>query len=145
MPESQPFNLPGLPDEISPGEFKLVFMYDTDDGEPVPMEIEFTWDGGTTATWAQDIWWNAPNQSPASSASPYGWASWRNRKDVLIAYELPDLDLNGWARIEGGAPASDKDDPDDAMYEPETWVEFGKKIVAALRGNSLPGMTWQTY
>jgi hypothetical protein len=141
----RPFELPELPDEIEAGQFELVFMSDAGDGEPIPMEIHFTWDEGSTATWWQDIWEGAPGLSPGSSSPAFGWASWLNRKDVLIAYRWPEAGTEGWAHIVGGAPGSGEKYPDDALFEPETWVELGKKIVSAVHGFTVPGMTRQTY
>jgi hypothetical protein len=128
------------PDEIEPGEFDLNFTADSY-GEATPMEMHFKWENeATTATFWQDIWADAPGLSPGSSAPAYGWASWLNGKDVLIAFTWPDVGVDGWAHIEGGAPGDY-----DALFETETWVEFGRKIVAAVHGSPLPGMTRQTY
>lgn len=51
----------------------------------------------------------------------------------------------GWARIEGGAPASSDDEPDEVMDKPEVWVEFAKKVLAVGDGIPLDGMTRHTY
>jgi hypothetical protein len=75
----------------------------------------------------------------------YGWASWINGEDLLIAFTWPNAEEEGWARIPGGAPASDEEDPDDAMHKPETWVEFAQRIFAVVLDLPLPGMTRQTY
>ncbi len=130
-----------LPAEIEPGEFELTFMVDSY-GESTPMEIHFTWDETSTANWWCDIWEGAPDLSPGSSAPAHGWASWLNGQDVLIAFTWPDVGVDGWAHIKGGAPGNGDFD---ALFEEETWVEFGKKILAAVHGSSLPGMTRQTY
>jgi hypothetical protein len=139
MSDNQPFD---LPDEIKSGKFDLRFIVDSY-GEPTPMEIHFTWEETSTATWWCDIWEGAPGLSPGSSAPADGWASWLNGKDALIAFTWRDVGVDGWAHIEGGAPGSE--DGFDALFETETWVEFGKKIVAAVHGSPLPGMTRQTY
>lgn len=117
--------LSALPDEIEPGEFVLTFIQDVY-GERTPMEIHFTWDETSTATWWCDIWEGAPGLSPGSSAPAHGWASWLNGQDVLIAFTWRDVGVDGWAHIEGGAPGGDEQD-DYALFETETWIEFGKR------------------
>lgn len=51
----------------------------------------------------------------------------------------------GWARIDGGAPASSEANPDEVMDKPDVWIEFAKKILAIGDDRPLDGMTRQTY
>jgi hypothetical protein len=112
------------------------------------MSIQFNWDGDTAATFRYDGW-ISPDEptfvSEIGSSPVTGWASWINREDALIAFECSMAEEEGWARIEGGAPASSEDEPDEVMDKPEVWVEFAKKILAV--GDNLPleGMTRHTY
>lgn len=128
-------------DYIESGKFKVTFTQDVY-GQATPMEVHFTWEETSMATWWCDIQGDAPGLSPGSSAPADGWASWLNGKDALIAFTWPDVGVDGWAHIESGAPG---DGDFDALFEKETWVEFGKRIVAAVHGTPLPGMTRQTY
>ncbi|MDH6291900.1 hypothetical protein [Rhodococcus opacus] len=135
----------GLPEQIDPGDIKFTFMFDGGDG-PQAEDIRFTWDGGCWTTWSQDISDHEGNLSPASSAPVWGWASWRNGADLLLAYTWPDLGVDGWAHIPGGAPGRDLTDEDqDAMSEPQTWVELGRTIISVLREGELPPHTGRTY
>ncbi|OUS97330.1 hypothetical protein CA951_02995 [Rhodococcus sp. NCIMB 12038] len=132
----------GLPEHIEPGEIKFTFMVDAGDS-PQAEDITFTWDGGLSATWLQDISEHESNLSPASSAPVWGWASWRNGGDLLLAYTWPDVEVDGWAHIPGGAPGSE--DQEDTLSEPQTWVELARTIISVLRGEELPKRTGQTY
>lgn len=148
MTADQPLALPSLPISIEPGEFELVFNDDALTGDPVPVSIQFNWDGGTTAAFQYDTWIgpDQPTFVAEVCGSPVtGWASWNNGEDVLIAFECSLAEMEGWARVDGGAPANSEDEPDEVMDKPEVWVEFAKKIIAV--GNDLPleGMTRQTY
>jgi hypothetical protein len=81
-------------------EFELVFMYDEATGKPEATEIHFTWDGGTTATFRYDAWESPDDPSfvfEINSSPVYGWASWINGDDVLIAFSCPDAEEEGWA------------------------------------------------
>jgi hypothetical protein len=107
MSEGQPFD---LPDRIEPGEFELAFMYDEATGKPEAMKIQFTWVEDTTATFRYDAWESPDDPSfvfEINSSPVYGWASWINGEDVLIAFTCPDAEEEGWARIPGGAPVGD--------------------------------------
>jgi hypothetical protein len=75
----------------------------------------------------------------------YGLASWVNGEDLFVAFSSALAEEEGWARIPGGAPASDQEDPDDAMREPETWIELAKKILAVGFDLSVPGMAKETF
>lgn len=76
MADDQPFELPSLPARIEPGEFELVFNHDALTGDPVPVFIQFNWDGDTTATFRYDGWISPdePTSSPRSTVlrSPVG-------------------------------------------------------------------------
>jgi hypothetical protein len=147
--ESQPFELPDLPDKIEPGDFELVFM-DEDEvtGEPAATEVRFSWDGGRAATFRCDAWDNPADPSfviEISSTPVYGLAWWLNGEDLLIAFSCPLAEEEGWARISGGAPASDEEDSDDAMLEPATWIELAKKISAVGYDLPLAGVKRETF
>jgi hypothetical protein len=149
MSDDQPLELPDLPDKIEPGEFELVFMDEEMTGEPeAATEVRFSWDGGTAATFRCDAWDNPADPSfviEISSTPVYGLASWINGEDLFIAFSSPLAEEEGWARIPGGAPASDEEDSDDAMLEPATWIELAKKISAVGYDLPLPGMTRETF
>ena len=66
-------------------------------------DISIIWDGGSHATWSLDISEHEAI-SMASRAPIYGWASWRNGDDLLLAYQYDDLEVEGWARVPGAAP-----------------------------------------
>jgi hypothetical protein len=123
-----------LADAIGYGRFEFEFPYDPGGGNP--QWISFSWGGGTHAEWEQDI--GSAGISPASSAPVYGWASWLNGNDVLLAYYSPDMGFEGWARVPGVAP--DEDDP-------KSWVKLGRAIVAAIYGDytHLPGMSGEHF
>lgn len=148
MQDDLPFELPSPPATIEPGRFQLVFNFDASTGDPVPVAIQFNWDGGTTAAFQYDAWMgpDQPTFVAEVCGSPVtGWASWVNGEDVLVAFECSLADEEGWARIEDGAPASSEDEPDEVMDQPEVWVEFAKKILAVGADHPLEGMTRQTY
>jgi len=136
----------GLPETIEPGEFAFTFMVDLGDGDAVAHEITVDWDGGWTATWREDISGDEA-VSPGSSAPAFGWVSWRNGTDLLVAYTWPELDLDGWAHIPGGAPGSDLTDEEaeDAPYDSQFWVELARRIANVLHGNTIVGQTGQTF
>lgn len=137
MPEAQ-----DLPDVIEPGEISFTFAYDQGSDEPTLFDFKATWDEGSTMTWWQDISGRQGGLSPGSSAPSEGWASWRNGEDLLIAYTWFDVGVDGWAYVRGGAPTNDKDE--DAMYEPDTWVDLARVILGAVRGD-LANAVGQTF
>ncbi|OBG70280.1 hypothetical protein [Mycobacterium sp. E3305] len=149
MTDSQPFDLPELPDKIGPGDFTLVFMDEDEAGEPLgAAEIRFSWDGGPAATFRCDTWDNPADPSfvfEIGSSPVCGVASWLNGEDLFIAFSSRVAEEEGWARIPGGAPASDEEDADDAMLEPATWIELAKKISAVGYDRPLPGMKRETF
>jgi hypothetical protein len=51
----------------------------------------------------------------------YGWASWVNEEDVLIAFMHPLAAEEGWARVGSGAPGAGLDDAEAALANPETY------------------------
>lgn len=135
----------GLPDEIASGELRFTFMFDTGDGF-CAQDITFAWDGGSWVTWSQDISEHEGDLSAGSSAPPaYGWACWRNGTDLLLAYTWPEVGIDGWAHIPGGAPGDDDEDPEEALHEPQAWVELARAIVSVLYGNESPSRTGHTY
>lgn len=104
MSYSQPFDLPDMPDRIEPGEFELVFMDDEVTGEPEVTEVRFSWNGGggTVATFRCDAWQSPDDPSFVSeiNTSPvYGFASWTNGEDLLIAFSSPLAEEEGWAHF----------------------------------------------
>lgn len=138
MPEIE-----GLPAEIEPGDIAFTFkVYDEDTNEPTLFDFRATWDEGRTMTWWQDISDKQPGLSPGSSAPSEGWASWRNGYDLLVAYTWPDVETDGWAYVRGGAPISGRDD--DAMYEPETWLNLARTILGAVH-ERLPDAGGETF
>ncbi|MGW5322536.1 hypothetical protein [Rhodococcus pyridinivorans] len=126
----------GLPAKPA-GKLSFTFMFDDGNGF-CAQDITFDWDGGAWTTWSQDISEHEGDLSPGSSAPAYGWASWLNRTDLILAYVWPDLGIQGWAHVPGGAP----DDYDD---DPQAWVELARTIVSVLYGNETPRRTGQTY
>ncbi len=82
-----------------------------------------------------------------SSAPAYGWASWRDRTDLLLADTWPDLEVDGWAHIPGDASGSGLPDEEaeNVLYEPRTWVELARLLAGAVRGQELPAQTGQTF
>ena len=135
--------------EIEPGQFRLIFEYPTEPGEPpFPFQIHFTWDGETSASFAYDAW-EDPNDptfvAEANSAPVAGWASWSNGEDVLIAFAQPLADEEGWARIDSGAPGGSLLDADGDLSEPGTWISFARLIHAAVLDDPIQNMTRQTY
>jgi hypothetical protein len=133
-----------LPDVIEPGEISFTFDYAPEGEEPTLFDFRATWGGGSTMTWWQDISESQNGLSPASSSPVEGWASWRNGTDLLIAYTWPDSEVDGFVHVPGGAPTNDKDDPEAAMSEPQTWVELARTILAGVNGE-LSGVEHQTY
>ena len=96
---------------IEPGVFQLLFGYQPDPDEPPALfEIQFTWDGETSASFVYDAWENPSERTyvaDMNSAPVSGWASWVNShdgEDVLIAFSHSMTDEEGWARVDGGAP-----------------------------------------
>lgn len=116
--------LVSLPDRIEPGDFVIAFNSDLAGGDPQQYEVSFSWDGRSHTNWVQDIGYS-DDMSPASSAPVYGWASWLNFPDALIAYYSPDAGIEDSVRLEGAAPDTEN---------PETWLEFARQITAAIYG-----------
>lgn len=135
--------------EISPGRFSLVFedVRDADD-EPFPYEITFDWSGENTASFVFDA---CPDPSDPTfvgeinSDPVYGWASWLNEEDVLIAFMHPMAEKEGWARVGAQAPGAGLDDPEGAMSHPQTWITLAKLIYAVTADKPLPDCNRQTY
>ncbi len=144
----------GLPDEIGPGSFAFTYMAEVW-GEPQAQDVSFDWDGGSTVTWTQDISGDEAI-SPGSGAPVSGWASWLNGEDLLLAFSGPDLELEGWARVPGGAPTasrpgddaddeSDEPDPDEALADPARWVALARTITAVVCEQEVPGAEVRRY
>ena len=124
-------DIEGLPDGIKAGDIAFTFNVEDQDGNgPTLFDFRATWDEGRTMTWWQDISDRQPGLSPGSSAPSMGWASWRNGNDLLVAYTWPEVETDGWAYVRGGAPISGKDD--DAMYEPETWLNLARTVLGVV-------------
>jgi hypothetical protein len=118
----------GLSDVIEPGDFTITVESNVAGGELTPYEVSFSWDGATHANWIQDIG-VSPGHSPASSAPVYGWASWLNGDDVVLAYYSYDIEIEGCVRIPGAAPGRPQKDSDAATASPRAWLEFARTIV----------------
>lgn len=130
--------------EIEPGEFHLVFGYQPDpDDHASFFEIQFTWDGETSAAFVYDAWENS--DEPVDSAPVSGWASWVNGEDVLIAFTQPLADEEGWARVDSGAPGGSIHDSDSGLSDPATWISFARLIHAVVTDEPVQNMTRQTY
>lgn len=113
-----------LPDSIEPGDFTISFGSDVAGGDLQQYEVRFSWDGGRHVNWVQDIGYSS-ELSPASSAPVYGWASWLNFPDALIAFYSPDAGIEDSAHLDGAAPDTEN---------PETWLDFARRITAAIYG-----------
>ena len=135
--------------EIEPGEFRLLFGYQPDPNEPPALfEIQFTWDGETSASFIYDAWENPSERtyvSDVNSAPVSGWASWVNGEDVLIAFAQPMTDEEGWARVDSGAPCGSIHESDSSLSEPETWISFARLIHAVVADEPVANMSRQTY
>jgi hypothetical protein len=135
--------------EIEPGRFTLVFDYEPDHDETAfPFEIQFNWDGETSASFVYDVR-EDPHQSmfvtEVNSAPISGWASWANGEDVLIAFTQPVADEEGWARVDSGAPGGSLHDSGGELSDPETWMSFARLIHAVVLDDPVQCMTRQTY
>lgn len=137
-------NTADQPIEIEPGAFRLVFGYQPDpDDHPALFEIQFTWDGETSAAFVYDGWEDPDD--PVDSAPVSGWASWVNGEDVLVAFAHPMADEEGWARVDSGAPAGSIHDCDSDLSDPATWISFARLIHAVVMDEPVQNMTRQTY
>lgn len=135
--------------EIEPGEFRLVFGYQPDPDEPANLyEIQFTWDGETSASFVYDGW-ESPDErtytADMNSSPVCGWASWVNGEDVLIAFAQTMNHEEGWARVDSGAPGGSLHESDSSLSEPETWISFARLIHAVVADEPVQNMTRQTY
>ena len=135
--------------EIQPGTFTVVFEdMIGGEAEPVPFQVTFTWDGDRAVSFVYD---NAPAPgdptfvTDMNSDPIQGWVSWINGEDVLIAFQHPMAEEEGWARISSAAPGAGSDDPDGALADSEAWVKLGKLIQVVALGNGVPDMTRRTY
>ena len=139
----------GISPSIQPGTFTVVFedMMEEED-EPVDFQVTFTWDGERAASFVYDFHL-APGDplfvAEINSGPVQGWVSWINEVDVLIAFQHPMAEEEGWARIGSVAPGAGSDDADQALADRETWVTLGKLIQAVAVDGAVPGMTRQTY
>ena len=135
--------------EIEPGQFRLVFGYQPDPDEPPCLfEIEFTWDGETSASFIYDVWEHLADPTftgEVNNAPVSGWASWVNGEDVLIAFAEPLADEEGWARVDSGAPGGSLHESDSSLSEPQTWISFARLIHAVVTDEPVQHMARQTY
>lgn len=143
------FGESGPDTEIEPGEFQLLFGYQPRPDEPPALfEIQFTWDGETSASFVYDAWENPDERTyvtDINSAPVSGWASWVNGEDVLIAFAQSAMHEEGWARVDGGAPGGSIHEVDSGLHEPETWVSFARLIHAVVHDEPVQNMSRQTY
>lgn len=137
------------PVEIKPGQFSLVFDDVLEEGdEPLRVEITFTWSGENAASFVYDVWDDPADPTfvaEINSDPVYGWASWLNEEDVLIAFMHPLADEECWARVGSRAPGNGLDDPEAAMADPETWISLAKLIDAVVADKPVPDMRRETY
>lgn len=137
------------PTEIEPGRFTLIADYQPDPDEaPFLLEIHFSWDGETAASFVYDAWEDPdePTFAAEINSSPVsGWASWVNGEDVLIAFAQPMTDEEGWARVDCGAPGASLHDCGESLSEPETWMSFARLLHAVVTDAPVQQMTRQTY
>jgi hypothetical protein len=135
--------------EIEPGEFQLIFGYQPHPDEPPSLfEIQFSWDGETSASFVYDAWENPSERTyvaDLNSAPVSGWASWVNGEDVLIAFAQSATEEEGWARVDSGAPGGSIHESDSALHEPATWISFARLIHAVVADEPVQNMTRQTY
>jgi hypothetical protein len=139
----------GLPALIDGGRFEFTFMatqYGSSD--PVAFDVWFDWEPGNRhAVWWQDIS-GLEAISPGSSAPVWGWASWRNGDDLLLAMTSHELELEGWARVPGGAPTAGADpeaDDEETLRDPGRWLRLAKHIQAVIGEEWPPGTESQFY
>ena len=59
-----------------------------------------------------------------------------------MAYTWPDVETDGWAYLPDAAPISGRDD--DAMYEPETWLNLARTILGVVH-EQLPDAIGETF
>ena len=134
---------------IEPGVFQLLFGYQPDPDEPPALfEIQFTWDGETSASFVYDAWENPSERTyvaDMNSAPVSGWASWVNGEDLLIAFAQSMTDEEGWARVDGGAPGGSLHESESALHEAQTWISFARLIHAVVADEPVQNMTRQTY
>lgn len=137
-----------LPDTVEPGGFAFTFTADAwGTGDPSAFDVEFDWPGDRHATFSMDIS-AREGTSPLSSSPCHGWVSWQNGTDLLLAYVMPDEDVEGWARLTDGAPAAggNDDEVEDALLaEPQHWVELARRILAVVHELDLPGLTGERW
>ena len=135
--------------EIEPGRFTLVVDFQPDPDETAFFfEIQFIWDGETTASFTYDSWEDPeePTFTPDANSAPVsGWASWVNGEDVLIAFAQPTTDQEGWARVDSGAPGGSLHDMEGDLNEPETWMSFARLIHAVVMDEPVQQMSRQSY
>ena len=120
-----------------------------DDEPPYPLQVQFDWDGGTSASFLLDVWANPDEPmfgAQVNSDPVSGWASWINGEDLLVAFARPMSDEEGWARVDSGAPGGSLHECEtDDLSEPETWVSFAMLINAIVLDQPVHNMTRQTY
>lgn len=139
----------GLPESVTGGRLDFTFTT-TQFGSPDPVafDMRFDWEPGARhATWWQDIS-GQEAISPGSSAPVWGWAAWRNGEDLLLAMTSDDLELEGWARVPGGAPTSGADpdaDDEDTLRDPMRWLQLAKIIQAVVGEEPPEGTTAQSF
>ena len=135
-----------LPSKIASGEFRFTYVTDPwGTGDTVAQDIELRWDGGMTAAWRQDVS-EHEETSPGSSAPVSGWASWRNGRDLLLAYVSDDLEMEGWARVPGAAPTIDDgvlDGDSEVLSDPRRWLRLARTITAGHPRAAAAGHDWR--
>ncbi len=112
--------LASLPANISPGEINLTLLLDYF-GDPQAFDMAFTWDGGTSADWHNDIS-VTESISPGSSSPIVGTISWEDGKDLKVTYDWVEGEVAGQGGIPNAAPSPEE------LRNPRTWVQFTKQI-----------------
>lgn len=118
-----------LPQAIDPGQISITLWWGSN-----AHDVVFNWDGGREVEWYQDISDDNPGLSPMSSAPVCGSAAWTNCKDLHLTYSSLDFGIEGEDVLEGEAPTVGASDPDQAIHEPQRWVDFADTILRFVRG-----------
>jgi hypothetical protein len=118
-----------LPHVIDPGQIRLTLWWGS-----TAHDVVFKWDGEREAEWHVDISDDNPGLSPMSSAPVWGTAAWTNCKDLYVTYSSLAFGIEGEDVLEGEAPTAGAAEPDQAIHEPQRWVNFAENILCFVRG-----------
>jgi hypothetical protein len=110
---------------IKRGRVKFTLWIDALGGGRQAFDIALKWNGKHTVEWFEDISPASGGLSPASSSPTWGVASWPNDRDVVLTYTWIDLDLRGYARLDGAAPKRNSQ----GLVDPNEWIRFGQGLL----------------